>query len=646
METGRKKKSPSQTDKLLELLNKTNLYFFHDQYSRPYVAIDVDNHREVHPVKSTAFKRWTAGQFYKKYGTGISPQSMNTALLALEARAVHEGKQIELHNRIARHEGQLYYDLSDPQWRAVCIDEHGWAIIDRPPILFRRFNHQSAQKKPSVNGNLRLIEKYLRLAEKEKQLLIIWICSTFFPEIPHPIPNAYGDKGSTKSTSFAILRKIIDPSIMLSFKMPDDKQEFARICDQHYLLPIDNLSTVPDWLSDEMCRVIYGSGLDKRELFTDDDAVIRFYRRCIALNGINVPARKPDLMDRSILLKFVRVPKRERKSEYILWAEFERDMPSILGGIFDIISKAMRERPNVHLVELPRMADFSVWGEAISRAMGYPAMSFVDAYNENIEAQNKEAIAGHILGSIILKIVDDGGFDGTPLALYHRVLIEAETFKIDSRAKDFPKSANSFTRKLNDIADNLREEGIVVVTGDAKAIGGGGKRKVERRIRIAKISPTPSTSSIAPISCENVGLEQNTISHQYRQQQAIVNGVGDLEMVEIANTSNSESPENSVLKASGAVENDVDDVYGISPRPHAVLIKEILLGVWEESKQHGFDVQTCAMQAKKLGVPVNVFDSFWDRMKSAGDAFESPAGIGHLMDVSTPDFLKSTEVKQ
>jgi hypothetical protein len=38
------------------------------------------------------------------------------------------------------------------------------------------------------------------------------------------------------------------------------------------------------------------------------------------------------------------------------------------------------------------MADFTVWGEAIARAMGCGPMVFVNAYKENIGKQNVEAI--------------------------------------------------------------------------------------------------------------------------------------------------------------------------------------------------------------------------------------------------------------
>ena len=51
-------------------------------------------------------------------------------------------------------------------------------------------------------------------------------------------------------------------------------------------------------------------------------------------------------------------------------AKFEADKPSILGGIFDVLVKAMNIYPTVSLQSFPRMADFAQWGYAIGEALG------------------------------------------------------------------------------------------------------------------------------------------------------------------------------------------------------------------------------------------------------------------------------------
>ena len=45
-----------------------------------------------------------------------------------------------------------------------------------------------------------------------------------------------------------------------------------------YLLAFDNLSSLPAWLSDALCRLASGGSFAVRQLYTDDDEVL-FQRR-------------------------------------------------------------------------------------------------------------------------------------------------------------------------------------------------------------------------------------------------------------------------------------------------------------------------------------------------------------------------------
>jgi hypothetical protein len=91
----------------------------------------------------------------------------------------------------------------------------------------------------------------------------------------------------------------------------------------------------------------------------------------------------------------MRIPRDKRKLESQILAEFEQLKPRILGYIFDVLVKALQIRPNLRLNDLPRMADFALWGEAISQDMGYDPLEFINAYYENIGRQNIEAVESH-----------------------------------------------------------------------------------------------------------------------------------------------------------------------------------------------------------------------------------------------------------
>ncbi len=108
------------------------------------------------------------------------------------------------------------------------------------------------------------------------------------------------------------------------------------------------------------------------------------------MNGINSVPTKADLIDRSLFLEPERIPKTQRKTEAQLWREINKKKPGILGAIFDILSDALRLKPTVELRELPRMADFCQWGEAISQGMGHMPLVFKKAYLGEIKTNLSE----------------------------------------------------------------------------------------------------------------------------------------------------------------------------------------------------------------------------------------------------------------
>jgi hypothetical protein len=145
----------------------------------------------------------------------------------------------------------------------------------------------------------------------------------------------------------------------------------------------------------------------------------------------------------------------------------------LLAYIFDILVKTLHLRPTIKLDDLPRMADFALWGEAIARAMGYKELEFIDAYYGNIGKQNIEAVENHPLGQAIAKFfekeVEDssqGFWQGSPAELLEQLEKIAQENKINTNQKSWPKEVRWLTRRLNQIRSNLLDGlGIEVIIG-------------------------------------------------------------------------------------------------------------------------------------------------------------------------------------
>jgi hypothetical protein len=90
-----------------------------------------------------------------------------------------------------------------------------------------------------------------------------------------------------------------------------------------HILAFDNLSGLPPWLSDTLCRLTSGGAFSTRRLFTDQDEILFAAARPVILSGIEDVITRPDLADRAILLMLAPIAERQRRPEHALWREFE-----------------------------------------------------------------------------------------------------------------------------------------------------------------------------------------------------------------------------------------------------------------------------------------------------------------------------------
>jgi len=452
--------------RIVSLVMKASPTLLHDDLHKTYMQIGVDGHNELHPISSRRFKDWVTREFWKKEKKTVSSDQIKQALGVFHAKAIFEGEVCDLYIRSGEAGDDLWYDLADAAWRAVKITRNGWSIDSAPPNVFKRFSHQLPQATPSKGGDMHRLLDYVNITDKSQRLLLlVYVVSCFIPNIPHPIPVLHGSQGSAKSTFMRLLRKIIDPSKTELLSLPTKADQLVQQLSHHWTPFYDNITSITPWISDALCRAVTGDGFTKRELYTNDEDVVYSFRCCIGLNGINIAAQKADLLDRSILFGLERIPPEKRKDEKTFWAEFEEDRPLILGAALDALSAALRIHPQINVTQLPRMADFAIWGRAIAEALGYTQEDFVNAYEENMNQQNDEALREHPVATAILAfMVDKDEWVGTSSSLLVELEQIAPQEKIDLRQKLWPKAANVLSRRINEAKTNLANAGIVITT--------------------------------------------------------------------------------------------------------------------------------------------------------------------------------------
>jgi hypothetical protein len=144
-----------------------------------------------------------------------------------------------------------------------------------------------------------------------------------------------GEHGTCKSTFVAILRALVDPNASALRALPREDRDLFIAASNGWVLAFDNVSRLPDWISDTLCRLATGGGFATRKLYSDDDEQLFAAMRPIMLNGIEDFVGRPDLADRSVFLTLASIADEARQSEEEFWAAFETDRPLILGALLD-----------------------------------------------------------------------------------------------------------------------------------------------------------------------------------------------------------------------------------------------------------------------------------------------------------------------
>jgi 5S rRNA maturation endonuclease (ribonuclease M5) len=465
------KKTPAE--QLLEIVESSGTDFFHSEIKELYAAMPVDNHVEVLPINSRDFELWLNGLFYRHTAKPISKDGVKQVLAVLSAKALYDNPNpVKLSTRIAAHDGAFWYDIANTRWQAIKIAKDHWKVTDNPPILFNRYRHQIPQTILKKGGDLNKFMQYVNLKEN-KTLFLCWLVSCFVPNIPHAAVIISGEKGAAKSTASGLLKSLIDTSALDTLTLQNDQRTLAVNLQHHWLLPFDNVSFINEEVSDTLCRAITGGGIQQRKLHTNSEDTIFTFQRCVIINGIHNVATRADLLDRSILIKLLRITDTERKELSEITSSFEADKPDILGGIFDTLVVAMAIFPMVKLQILPHMADFARWGYAIGEALGANLRQvFLDEYQQNYERQNDEVLNNNPIALLVLEFMKDkDDWYGTHSALHGRFVELADTCSINNKDKKFPKDAAALGRQLRNIMSNLRHEGILYIPEKRKSYG-------------------------------------------------------------------------------------------------------------------------------------------------------------------------------
>ena len=422
---------------------------------------DINGHRETWPVRTKGFKRLLARQFYEATGGAPSSEALQSTLNVVEAKAHFDAPERPVYIRVGEIDGNLYLDLGDEAWRAIEITTTGWRVVENPPVRFRRPAGMQPLPIPAPGGSVESLRSFLNVqSDADFVLVVAWALAVLRNRGPYPVIVLSGEQGSAKSTFSAILRSLLDPNTAPLRALPREDRDLFIAASNGHVLAFDNVSGLPSWTSDTVCRLATGGGFAVRQLYTDQDEVLFDAARPVILNSIEDIVTRPDLADRAVFLTLEAIPEERRRSEAELWAAFDAERPRILGVLLDAVVQGLKLLPETTLERLPRMADFALWASACETEL-WPAGTFWSAYCGNRgEAVENVIEADPVAAAVRAVMAERTEWTGTATDLLG-ALAEAAGERV-AKSKTWPASPRALSGRLRRAATFLRKIGIEI----------------------------------------------------------------------------------------------------------------------------------------------------------------------------------------
>lgn len=455
-----KDKKPSQATLLIELADRqVNVVAGADgktyavRKSGPNVAFPL--------LRKDGLRVQLARQYWQAHRSVPSQSALTDAISVLEGRAMDQDPQ-DIHMRLATRRtengDQVIIDMGTPDGRCVVAGPEGWRIEQTSPVLFRRTRLTSLMPDPAPAGQtergLATLRGLLNVDEAAFRLIVGWMVAGLMPGIPHPILAAKGEQGTGKSTALEMLVNLIDPSPAPLRSLPRDIKTWATVASASWAVCLDNVSIIPPWLSDTLCKAVTGDALVDRALYSDDDVSVLSFRRLLALTSIDTGALASDLSERMLTVEFLPIKSDQRRPHSAVATAFAEGAPAIRSALFDVLSKVLAALPHTHLAELPRMADFARILGALDRVMGWDTL---DTYLVASQVTTADLLDAKPFTSAVADFVDErGSWTGSVSQLLDLLPVP------DPRPRSWPVDTTRAAGQLKRDAPVLRSIGITV----------------------------------------------------------------------------------------------------------------------------------------------------------------------------------------
>jgi len=440
------------------------------------------------PVKSEQFAGYLTQLIYER-DREINTFKNKELIERMAFYATHYGKLVHVWNRVAKIESGIEIALNDDDDTRVRITGARVELLEQgSDTIFHKRQLALPMPRPSKSPNLKLLDRYLNVSDKEILLLQLWItytiCSPKNKGVKYVFLVVQGDQGSGKSLLCRILQSIIDPSALEMQSFPSNPKDLALILSIFHLVSLDNMRSFNATTSDMLCIASTGGNISSRALYTNDTLHVLQLHGAIIFNSIHSFVLQSDLAQRCMTIRTKAIDGDVRVPEAQLLKEFERDLPDILAGLYELSSNIMAQLPNAVVTHPERMIEFCHWIAAAEIALDIPQGVAQQAYREILNESQLETLLENQLASAVIKFISEHHRDtwsGTPSQLLYE--LEASQQPRSLYGIQWPQNPIQLSKRLTALKASLAAQGIIIELIRSK----------ERKISITKTNDSFNT---------------------------------------------------------------------------------------------------------------------------------------------------------
>lgn len=421
-------------------------------------AVDVD---------SSSFVERICCGYKERTGTVVTRDRVKTWIDAIKGQ---ELPKVDVAVRSARVGDTIYLDLADGTQRVVTISPTGVSVGTSCPVPFFRPKTQEALPEPRIPVDVEValasIQEFralLGVSGEAMDACLVWLLSALGMTGTFTILSASGEKGAGKSTRVSLLRQLIDPKSPMLTSLPATESDIVISAENAHVAVYDNVRFVQRDLSDALCRLATGAGMEKRTLFSDRELTVFRTAKPLVMNGIGDFSDQPDLKDRSVVVHFERVENPLTEDE--IWATFAALHADVLGALCYLASVALSRETTASVSPGIRMRGPARFAKALEGVL-FEEGAVESVYLTAKQQAASQAVEHPVVATLLVLINRWGSTPGTsswaisPNELFDHV--------VRMNPRNDLKSARGLRGMLDHLRGTLRELGIEWESGGSR----------------------------------------------------------------------------------------------------------------------------------------------------------------------------------